>query len=159
MRSLSQSETGLTKVRAAEFLGVGIRQLERYVEKGMPRTGTGQKVRFGPPAFAWHREFEAAQNTAGEDAGELVAEQARKTKIDADRALLKLLKEQGELVSISTVLQKQQQINSIIKMRLLALPGKMAPIVFGMESKAKIKAKLEAEVYEALEELKSEGKR
>ena len=125
----------------------------------MPLEGVGAKRRFGPAAFQWHREYLLRQNTAGQEVGELTAEQARKTKIDADRAELKLLKEQGELVPISTVLHKQQQINSVIKMRLLAIPGKMAPIVFGMESKAKIKAKLEAEVYEALAELSTGIKR
>lgn len=119
----------------------------------MPRTGKGRKGRFGPEAFKWHRDYQARENEAGQAVGALAEEQARKTKIDADRAQLKLLREQGELVLIRDVRAKQEQVNGIIKMRLLSIPGKMAPIIFGMESKAKIKARLEAEVYEVLEEL------
>lgn len=140
-------------------MGVSVRRLDQYVQKGMPRVGSGRKVRFGMAAFAWHREYLAEENGAGREIGKLQEEMARKTQIEADRAELKLLKEQGELVTIRSVRDQREKVYSIIKMRLLALPGKMAPIVFGMESKNKIKAKLEAEVYEALEELKSEGKR
>lgn len=148
--SLSQREIGLTKQKTAEFLGVSVRQLHRYTEKGMPRQGSGKRVRYGPAAFAWHREYEAQQNQTGRMAGTLAEEQARKIKIDADRAQLKLLREQSELVTVATVREKMEQINAFIKARVLAFPGKMAPIIAGLESKAEIKSKLTDGVYDLL---------
>lgn len=155
---MSQAETGLTKELAAEFLGISRRQIDRYIEKGMPRVGAGRKVRFGPTAFAWHREYLAQEKGVGKEVGKLQEEMARKTQIEADRAQLKLLKEQGELVQVSTVRQKLEQINSIIKTKLLGLPTKMAPTL-AMKPTNQIKAKMESQILEVLEELVAQGKR
>lgn len=157
--SLSQSETGLTKQKAADFMGVSVRQLERYVEKGMPRIGVGVKARFIPESFAWHRQYEAGLNAPAREADELSKEQARKTMIEANRAELKLLAEQGKLVPIEWVRNKQEKANYIIREKLLGLPTKMAPVVMGLKKISQVKAKLETEVHEVLEELRAEGKR
>jgi phage terminase Nu1 subunit (DNA packaging protein) len=143
----------------ADFLGISRRQVERFVEKGMPRDGTGNKARFGPSAFKWYREYQARQNGAGQLVGKLAEEQARKTKIDADRAELRLLREQSQVVPVRTVREMQGRINAVIKARLLAFPGKMAPQVFGMDNAGAVKSKLEIGIYELLTTLASEGKR
>ncbi len=151
--SVSQNQTLLTKQNAAELLGLSTRQIDRYIEKGMPREGSGRKARFGPAAFEWHRQYEARQNQAGKEAGSLTEEQARKTKIDADRAELKLRKEQGLLIPADLVQQAQEQINSNIRGRLLMLPSKMAARIHGIEDMATIQTLLYDEVWTALDEL------
>jgi multidrug resistance efflux pump len=78
---------------------------------------------------------------------------ARKTQAQAQREELKLAIAQGEVVRISDVRQAQEKINGIIRSRLLAMPGKLAPILLGLGSASAIKAKLETEVYEVLSEL------
>ena len=156
---MSKTEAGLTKQKTAEFLGVSVRQLHRYTEKGMPRVGSGKRVRYGAAAFAWHRAYLTQQNQTGRAAGTLTQEQARKTQIDADRAQLKLLKEQSELVPIAWVRHKQEEAAAIITQRLLAFAPKMAPLVCGMPKTTAIKARLEAGIHELLNALKAEGKK
>ena len=156
--SLSQREVGLTKQKTADFLGVSVRQLHRYTEKGMPREGNGKKIRYGPAAFAWHREYVALQNPSRRTAGTLTEEQARKIRIEADRAQLKLVKEQGSLVQIGMVRAKIEEINGIITARLRRFAKEMAPLVTG-RNKVEIKATLEAGVYEMLTDLSSRAKK
>jgi phage terminase Nu1 subunit (DNA packaging protein) len=154
-----KSELGLTQQKTADFLGVSVRQVRRYTEKGMPQIGSGRQVRYGAAAFAWHRAYLTQQNQTGRAGGPLTQEQARKTQIDADRAQLKLLKEQSELVPIVWVRHKQEEAAAIITARLLAFPGKMAPLVCGMPKTSAIKGRLEAGIHELLNALKAEGKK
>ena len=157
---VSQRKVRLTKQRAADFMGVSLRQLERYVEQGMPREGARAEARYGPGSFAWFRDYQTRKNEAGRVAGALADEMARKTQIEADRAELKLLKEQGELVTIRSVCEKQVKANFIIRDKLLALPTKMAPLIVGMKKTSQVKARFETEIQEILMELTPpEGKR
>ncbi len=82
----------------------------------------------------------------------------RKTQAQAEREELRLLQEQNRVVLIETVVAKQIEVNSIIRARLLAIPTKLAPILFGMDSRAKIQARIQEEIYDALSELASHGK-
>lgn len=48
----------------------------------------------------------------------------------------------------------QTQVNANIKQRLLGLPAKLTPQLVGVSSLAKVKAILEREIHETLEELR-----
>ena len=146
---------GLTEEQTALFLGISRRQLARHVQRGMPRIGQGRMIRFGPEAFKWFREYQARQNEAGERVGALTAEQARATKIAADRAAIKLTREQGELVPAGVVKAAQEQIARLIAVRLLAIPARAAASVCRARSVGAVKGILQEEVYSALSDLAS----
>jgi multidrug resistance efflux pump len=78
----------------------------------------------------------------------------RKTQAQAEREELKLAIARNEVVPIWLVRQKQEQINGVIRARLLAIPTKMA-MILADSSAAEIKAKLDIEIYEVLSELSS----
>lgn len=137
----------------ATLMGVSLRQLERYIEQGMPREGKGCEARYGPAAYKWFLDFQSRKNEAGRIAGAMKDELARKTKIDADRAELKLLHARGELVKIQSVRRELESVFTIMRSKLLNLPTKLAPVLFGMESKKKMNARISAEIREILLEL------
>lgn len=65
-----------------------------------------------------------------------------------------LARKNGEVVDVAYVERCQTQVNANIKQRLLGLPAKLTPQLVGVSSLAKVKAILEREIHETLEELR-----
>lgn len=145
----------MTAAEFAVWCGVTTRTLRDWVAKGMPRAGSGRSVRYGPESAKWAREYQSNENAAGQVVGELTEEQARKTKIEADRAALKLARERKEVALISDFQCALEKHNAVIKQKLTSLPVKMAGELVNIDNKATIKDKLEAEIVEVLAELRN----
>jgi hypothetical protein len=105
------------------------------------------------PTQAGLIDVEAADEALEQHNSTLAVALRRKENAKAGLLELQLAQKQGEVVPIAAVRAKQEQINSIIRSRLLAMPGKLAPILLGMGSAARIKAALEGEIFETLAEL------
>lgn len=82
----------------------------------------------------------------------LAAEQARKVRIDADRAALRLARERGQFVAVEDVGRAIQKAFHICRNRFLRMPSKLAPQLAGQTATA-CASIMEGEVYEVLLEL------
>jgi phage terminase Nu1 subunit (DNA packaging protein) len=143
----------LPAATVAKLLGISLRQLNNYVNEGMPTKGFGTKRRFvWRRVWAWWRA-KTKQAPTKPGALTLGAAQARKYRADAQRTELKLARERGQLVPVEDVKQARIKVNAIIRARLLAIPGKLTPMLASNGKQAEVKSVLEREIREVLTEL------
>jgi len=87
------------------------------------------------------------------DSPTLLDERARLTKSQADRIELKLQKERGEVIHTETAMKEWGRVVQNIRQRLLAMPVKMAPQLYGVDSISEIKERIQKQIYDVLTEL------
>lgn len=83
----------------------------------------------------------------------LTDERCRLTKINADRKELQLDRERGELLHVDAVMMFTGAVMQNIRNKMLALPKKMSPIVFGSKSIPEVEEVIKKYVYECLTEV------
>lgn len=83
----------------------------------------------------------------------LTDERIRLTKINADRKQLQLDKERGDIVNVETAMRLWGNVCQKIRQRLLAVPTKLPPVVYGIKELSKIKSKTDDFIREVLNEL------
>ena len=88
--------------------------------------------------------------------GELTDARTVHEKIKIERARLDLQKEKRELVEVAKVVEEWQDMISIAKKKLLAMPSELAPLLIGHRSQKKIKSLIEDKIHAALNELARE---
>ncbi len=142
------NECGVSVI--AEFLGLTVRRVQQLVAEGMlPRPARGKYnfIHCGQAYIAYLKKLAEGRNK------EVDAERARKVKLEADLAEIELRKEQGKLVDAIQAAKLWEKMIMAFRSRMLALPTKAAPQVFGCASMPEIKEVLEGAVSEALGEL------
>lgn len=90
---------------------------------------------------------------AGQGSLSLTDERCRLTKINADRKELQLDKERGELLHVDSVMMFTGAVMQNIRNKMLALPKKMSPIVYGSKSIPEVEEVIKKYVYECLTEV------
>lgn len=138
------------------------RQLANLVDLGLPKRGNGRESHYvWPEVLQWYLAYKIAlampkeQGLSEPDRAEKEAynEAARrKLSAEADLAELKLSRERGEVVGVQDVEKAVAGISANVRARLLSMPSKLASLLVG-QTRPKIKAKIEFEVNEALNEL------
>lgn len=142
---------GLTKLDIARAHGVTFTQVDEWVRSGMPYDSTGEKMLFNlSDTIRWRMERTNGKNR-------LSIERARQAKENADHSSMRNAELRGELIRVTHVQEYWAQMVSSVRAKLLSLPRKLAPIARMTDTNAKCEAVLEATIYEALEELSSEG--
>ncbi len=141
----------------ADLWGVALTTVDAWIRRGCPVTRRGNRKipwEFDSAAVADWRLKQAALDAAG-DTRDVSLDEARKRKMAAEAALaeLELAKARGEAVSIEDVGQVWEDISASIRARLLPMGGKLAPRVAPMRKRSEVKAAIDAEVHEALDEL------
>lgn len=92
----------------------------------------------------------------GGDAGtDYWKEKARHEKWKADLAEIEVAKKKHELVPVELVTEHLEKMLTAVRQKIMSLPTKSAPLIFSEESVAGMRAVLEREVDENLNELSS----
>jgi phage terminase Nu1 subunit (DNA packaging protein) len=140
--------------RLAGELGVGERRVQQLVEIGMPRTGRGRYNLVD--CFRWfvRRQADLLETRKSVPGSGLLAEQERLTKVKADREELELARSRGELIPLAVYEEQMAELIMSARMRLLALPARLAPDLEGQE-RAGIRVRLKREIHSALTSLAS----
>lgn len=139
------------KKRIAEAFGVTQGAVDKWRAVGCPSHKEGRIVIFDlREVIAWRTKgFE----TEGGKVLNLETERARLAKEQADKATLENKRLVGELVSIKDLIPVWEAIGVALKSRLLALPGKLAPVVQTAKTVAKAKAIIDESIRDVLTEL------
>ena len=143
----------------AEILGVTRNTVFNWVKIGMPyvkRADPERKTRWvfdTADVIAW-RELQAAQ-TAIQDTSNVELEDAKRRKLAAEASLaeLALSKARADAISIKDVEKAWSDIVTTFRSKMLSLPQKLAPIVAGETQERRVLSLLQADVFEALNEL------
>ncbi|AWN43156.1 hypothetical protein [Methylobacterium durans] len=167
---LSMTPAGLVKVEESEWL---LADRPQNYRGGATNRGARAEAPSAKPAAARPAPVEAATGDAqAVEASEIltqspaqIAEALGWTTAEAQRVkeiYLALLRrqeyevEQGKLVQIEAVAAQVEREYAVVRERLLAIPGKLASKLVGLD-RAEIDAALLAEVSEALNELHDPG--
>jgi hypothetical protein len=137
------------KKQTAVFFGVSTQALDGWINKGCPCEKQKRELLFYlPDVVRWRDE-------RGEDGAklDLTAERARLSKEQADKAEMENAKMRGELVPVAYVRELLEKVLSTFKTRILGLPTKMAPVVFGLKSITDTREALDNNLHDALNEL------
>lgn len=139
----------------AALLGVSTTRLRQLVADGvLTRAARGQFALPGATqAYCQHmRDRVLGRSGPAPTAGD-VNEQERLVRAKADLAEFELKKKRGEVVDAELVGKWWESIVSAAKTRLLAVPSRAAPLVFGATSLAASQAVIENLIAESLNEL------
>jgi phage terminase Nu1 subunit (DNA packaging protein) len=113
-------------------------------QQGMPQRKISGHPRFEiAGCVQWRREKDKRENREGASPDES-KERARKLAADADLAELKVRERRGELVPAEEAERQVERVVSMIRSRLLAVRGRWAPRVIGLETMAQATSTLDA---------------
>jgi len=141
----------------AELRNISLPTVRAWVRRGCPykqKGARGKEWLFNTAdVFEW-REEQAALNAIG-DTSSLDIDEAKRRKMAAEAALceLELSKARGDVVSLAEVGAVWLDIVSSARSRMLSIPAKMAAIIAPESDPMAIRALLEAELEESLDEL------
>ncbi len=122
-----------------------------YVKKAL---GKGQSWQFDSAMVADWLQERAVNNKVG-DIAAINLDEASRRKVAAQASMeeIKLRKMQGELVEYAEVEKAGIDSYTACRARLLTMPTKLASRLLSCQKPEEVKALLEAEIYQALEEL------
>lgn len=130
--------------QAADFLNMSKSSFYRLIEAGViPKSDDGKYILSEVVEAYWRNQF---------DSEGLKAAQTRLVTAQAELKENELAEQRGELHRSSAVAKVWTDNVINAKMRLLAIPNKLAPVLVGQDVKA-IREKIEDEIKEALTEL------
>ena len=136
----------VNRSKLAEIFGVALSTVDAWRRKGCPHEKEGNAIILDTQkVFTWY--------TDGEEL-DLNKERAKLAKKQREKLTLEIAEKEGHVVSIDQVVDVQTSMISACKTRLLAIPNKAAAAVLSAGSLPEIQDILNAEIKEALEELK-----
>lgn len=144
---------------AARRLGMSPQALGGWVIRpGAPIKRSGSNVLVEWPSFARWRESELVRQAKAEMApGDIDESKARKIAAEAALAELELAKARGELLAVDDWTKATAAILDRVRARIVALPGRLAPLVTGITTLPAAVAAIEPVVAEVLAELAAGG--
>jgi phage terminase Nu1 subunit (DNA packaging protein) len=143
------NEIDLQKI-ALPFFGITARRYYQLSKDGIvppPEKGKIDILRAGAAYIAYQRKL-----LQGSGSLTLTDERTRETKLKADLLERELAEQEGALLSYEEVKTAWVRVLSAVRSRLLSIPTKYAPLLFG-RSIPEIKEKVEEGIYQALTEL------
>lgn len=147
----------VSRAELAKLFAVDVTTVDGWRRRGCPvvEGGRGVAPRFNTAAVhVWLVErAEAKARAARAETIDLDEARGRKTMAEAELAELELGHVRGELVQIDTVAELVEASFSTVRLRLLAVPAKVAARVAPVRQPAKVRRILEDEFAEVLEEL------
>ena len=139
----------------SEHYEVDERSVYRWRKEGLPWDGGADSL----VLHEWLKERDIARRF-GESSGgkvlDLNAERARHSKEQADKLEMENEVRRGLLMGRDEIQAELGRIFTNFKVKLLAIPTKLAPLVFSMKSIPEIMEALKAAIYECLNELAAE---
>lgn len=158
---MASDTTNVTKAELCRLLDYSTTAVSQWVSKGCPYVQKGSKSRqwiFDVPAVVAWREEQAALQAVG-DTKSLDIDEARRRKLASEAAMLELelAKRKGELVEIDAVAEAVGDDYANLRAKLLSIPVKLSPQIIGITQASEAQQMFEDLIYEALEELVSDG--
>ncbi len=148
---MSKSAISLPEVSAqtvAKYCNVDVRWIQKLTRQGiLPRVRRGKYDLLA--CLAAYIRYCQAQR---EDRGEHAAERVRLLSAQADKAEIEVQRLKRELIPAHEIEDALSVCTTNVKMRLLAIPSGVAPLV-SPDAPAPTEKIIRAKIYEALEEL------
>jgi phage terminase Nu1 subunit (DNA packaging protein) len=120
------------------------------VEHG--RTSQGHKFNTGA-VIAWLRQRDAEGGNPTDAAKSQQEERRRYMAASAELKELRLAEKRGSMIRVEDVVPIVADELANVRSRLMAMPGRLAPAIAGMQDQAQIEAAIRDEVTAALSEL------
>ena len=149
----------LTLQQTAALLCLSTRQVNNLVGKGViTKQGSGKTSR-----YVWSEVFDGYLSDrlaqlrgpkSNEDVDNQAEAELRRTNADARLKELKADEMEGKLVDIAFVGTTLRNIYTNARARLVAMPSKLTPQLVGVDSPPKVKAIVEKETNQVIEELR-----
>jgi len=143
----------MTKIQLSKIYGKTGQAIDQWREHGMPmmdEVGPNNTHLFWlPDVVAWRERF-----IRGSDVLSAQAEKGRLDKYRANKAELEYNLMLGNLVETDEVTKAVAGYITDCVSRLMSLPNKLAPIVFGAKTIPKAEALIRGELYDAVSELR-----
>jgi phage terminase Nu1 subunit (DNA packaging protein) len=144
----------INKTEVADLFGVSIQSVDQWVRKGLVCRKNGHEVIFNSAAVTAFLETQAeARAIASNKPADADEARSRKLAAEAEIAEMQRDKMRGELVDISSVENVVAEEYAAVRSKLLALPGKLAPMVAIEADEIACRDLIERGVTEALDEL------
>jgi len=144
-----------TQAYCAKLLGISERRFRELIDEGViPRADKGEyDIEVVVPAYCANLRAVAAGRAGGEEQVVKSTEEARRTKLQADKIELEVNEMRGELVPASQIADALHSAVLIMKTRIGAVPAKVAPMVAGVKSIPVVERVIRDNIEEALAEL------
>jgi len=139
------------EVACKTILGITSRRYRQLAKEGIvpePVKGEIDILRACKAIIEYYRKLAQGQGSLT-----LTDERARLTKLRADQQELKLKKERGELIQVDLAMSLWGSVCMNIRNKLLAMPTKLAPLVFACKKISEVKEVIEKNIQEVLEEV------
>ena len=142
----------------AALLGLTTRQVNNLVEKGMPVVSeNGKRLYDAPRCIAWYREAKVAEAVRANAPADLEEAKARKMSAEAELAEMQRDLERGRLMPVVDAEKAVGEIVGMVRAKLMAMPGKIGPLMVGCRTIAESTGRLEPAVHDVLLELAHMG--
>ena len=136
--------------KACEVFGFGAERYRQLAKAGLvPKTDRG-RIPFLAACKAVIDYYRSAVDGGDET---YHAERTRLTKAQADIRELQLERERGDVIETTAAMKLWSEIMTTFRVRLTAIPRKIAPIAIGCATIVEIQEVLDAEISAALGEL------
>ena len=143
----------------AEILRVSPPTVDSWIRRGLPvkeKGGRGRAYEFDlADVIEWRVASAQASASVSAELLDFEEARARKTTAEAEIAEADARQRRGELVEIDTVAELLETKLSTVRLRMLAVPAKVAPRVAAVRAVAKVRRILEDEFSDVLDELVS----
>ena len=142
------------RTQISDAFGVSLTTVDKWRKKGCPCVEVEKKFSFTVRDVSdWLRNRDL--ETDGDL--DLSQERAKLTRLQAEKATLELEQQRGKLLPLEMVIVAWQGQVANARAKLLALPPKVASQVLGMESYVEVEHAIREIIYEALDDLASDG--
>lgn len=139
----------MNKAQYAERAGVSLPAVDLWIRRGMPAEKSGKEWQIDPDqADAWRDEYQGSNESL-----DLTRERARLAKEQADRTAMENAERRGKLIDSEKAAEWWASVITNARMRLLAIPTKVAPLVIGSKSLPEVRDVIEKAIHDALTEL------
>ena len=155
-RGTGRREGELSAVEAAAVLRITPQSLSAWTNRpDAPCRKVGTRVWVQDPQFFRWREAELVRQAKSEVTGPLSFEEgrARKVAAEAELAEIELAIQRRQLLTVADWESALTTLLDGVRARLLALPGRLAPLVAGVDSVPAAVAVIEPVVAEVLSDL------
>lgn len=149
----------LSAQQCAAVIGVTVRRFNQIVadDDSLVRVGTGKYAAADFGKWMHRRTLEGAGVQKNGEILDYEAERARLTKAQADKTELEVSTLRSDLIPRELVIATWQALVAAARAKLLSMPTKMAHVVVAATELTEIEAEIKSQVYEALNELDTDG--
>lgn len=146
--------TSATKKQIADLFRVHANTIDGWIKAGLPYRKDGREYRFDiSDVIAWHHEFISSTSS---DFPSHAEAKRRREHYQAELKRLQYETAEGRLLDKERVVQLWYVIVGAMRSKLLSMPSKLTPMLFGCHTKPEIFVCIKKAIDEALNELSDE---